>query len=129
MHLVPADHRSEIVDDIDLLQLSSTNDIFEKAKVCFIKKYTKICTEFIPYMNKSWFTSHDKWYEGISNFLPSTNNALESHNLVIKKEETLRERMPLSRFLPKCVEVTKKWSSSYDFGNVFAKEPSVHLND
>lgn len=61
-----------------------------------------------------WFSTHSNWYEGCALKTPSHNNALESHNLVIKKEETFRERMPLSRFLQQCIESVEKWSKQYD---------------
>ncbi len=38
------------------------------------------------------------FYEGIADNTFSQNNALESDNLVINKEETFRERLPLSVF-------------------------------
>jgi hypothetical protein len=58
-------------------------------------------------------STHQNWYEGIANNTPSQNNALESYNLVIKKEDTFRERMPLSRFLRQCLETVEKWSKQY----------------
>ena len=94
-------------------------------------------------MNKSWFTSHDKWFEGIvqfifkpksepvavdtkskdsvshltpiGNFLPSTNNSLESHNLVIKKEKTFRERMPVTDQIASDKLESVSWLSRHHF--------------
>lgn len=45
--------------------------------------------------------------------VPSHNNGLESFNALIKREETLRERMPLSQFLPLCHESVQRWSAEY----------------
>ena len=39
-------------------------------------------------MQEMWFSKHQNWYEGIAINTPSQNNALESHNLVIKKEDS-----------------------------------------
>ena len=53
------------------------------------------------------------WYEGAAYQTPSTNNSLESFNLVIKKEETFRERLPLARFLELMLKSVEKWSKEY----------------
>ena len=69
--------------------------------------------EFVEYINQMWFSSHQTWYEGARIKTPSTNNALESFNLVIKKEHTLRELLPLPRFFELCLQVVEKWSREY----------------
>ena len=61
-----------------------------------------------------WLSTQQNWYEGIAEYTPSENNGLESHNLVIKKEETFRERMPLSRFLHQSLQAVEKWSKQYE---------------
>ena len=38
------------------------------------------------------------WYEYLQMYVLSTNNALEATNRVIKDEDTIRERLVLSRF-------------------------------
>ncbi len=102
LYLVNETLKEEIMENIDTLQLSSSEEVFEKAKDLFIKKYKKQ-TEFISYMKDMWFSSHWHWYEGVALSTPSHNNGQESHNLVVKKEETFRERMPLSRFFHQCI--------------------------
>ena len=103
-------YREEVMIAIDALQLSSSTEIFDKAKELFIKKWnTKKQKDFINYMQEIRFSTHHNWYEGTANNTPSQNNALESHNLVIKKEDTFRERIPLSRFLQQCLETVEKW--------------------
>ena len=49
-------------------------------------------------------------------FTPSTNNALESFNRVIKDKSSLRERLPLSRFRILALETVEKWSNEYANG-------------
>jgi len=44
---------------------------------------------------------------------PSTNNALESFNNVIKNEDTFRERYPLGRFMELSLTSIKRWSNLY----------------
>lgn len=65
-------------------------------------------------MQTQWLTSHKNWYECVSHFVPATNKALESFNLVIKKEVTFRERLPLSRFLTVAKTAVEKWSAEYE---------------
>lgn len=71
----PKEKRNEILKDIDLLQ-----------------------QKFMEYFQHEWLECNPNWFEGVSKLVPSTNNALESFNRVIKDENTLRERLPLSRF-------------------------------
>ncbi|CAF1565162.1 unnamed protein product [Rotaria magnacalcarata] len=49
-------------------------------------------------------------------FTPSANNALEVTNNIIKKENTLRERLLLSRFKVLAFEIVEKWSKCYERG-------------
>ena len=85
-------------------------------------------TAFIDYMKFIWLSSHQNWYEGIAHNTPSHNNGLESNNLVIKKEETFRERMPLSRFLQQCILSGEKWSKQYSHNDkVFIDSPAIEL--
>jgi hypothetical protein len=80
-------------------------------------------------MNEMWLSTHQNWYEGIAEYTPSQNNGLESHNLVIKKEETFRERMPLSRFLHQSLQAVKKWSKQYETkGKIFIDVPTIALS-
>jgi len=38
------------------------------------------------------------WFEGAAVVFPSANNGLEATNAVIKREHTLRERLPVGNF-------------------------------
>ena len=77
-------------------------------------------------MNDKWFTTHKNWYEGVGNRLESQNNGLEAFNNVIKKEETIRECLPLGRFLNLCLETCERWSKWYKHGDkVFIEKPSI----
>ena len=55
--------------------------------------------DFLNYSDNVWIKSNNGWYEGIQVYTPSTNNALEATNKVIKDDSTFRERHVLSRFL------------------------------
>ena len=80
-------------------------------------------------MNKMWFSTHKTWYEGVAERMPSTNNGLESFNNVIKKEETLRERMPVGQFVSQCLVSASRWSKQYSFDKSIATKPTISLED
>jgi hypothetical protein len=108
--------QEDLLNDVDALQLAQSKRIFTKASNLFIKKWTKAQPDFVEYFRREWLTSHDAWYEGVQHFTPSTNNALEATNRVIKDENTFRERLPLSRFKELVFEIVEKWSKSYQRG-------------
>ena len=112
--LVAKEDQNELLEDIDKLQLSQSSEIFKKATTLFIKKWRqKKAVDFIDYMHQKWLSTHDTWYEGFMHFTPSTNNGLEANNRVLKDEETIRERVPLSRFSKQALEIVAKWSLAY----------------
>jgi transposase-like protein len=94
----PKENVVKILKDIDLLQLSQNEEIFEKASRMFVAKWKEEQDEFIKYFQNEWLVLNRNWFEGIQKMIPSTNNALEAFNRVIKDENTLRERLPISRF-------------------------------
>lgn len=55
----------------------------------FCEKWMAIEPEFVEYFRKEWLGVHCNWYEGAAVYTPSTNNALESHNAVIKRTITM----------------------------------------
>lgn len=129
IHLVDKSKHEELLGDIDSLQLSSDDKVFEKAKQLFVRKYKETEPALIEYLTTIWFTSHSNWYEGASHQLPSTNNALESFNLVIKQEETLRKRMPLGQFLGQSLASASRWSIQYTMDKVITTSPTIELCD
>ncbi|CAF1379390.1 unnamed protein product [Adineta ricciae] len=108
--------KEDLLQDIDMLQLAQSDKIFRKASGLFVKKWSKKQPEFIQYFENEWLNTHNGWYEGIRHLTPSTNNALESNNRVIKDENTFRERLPLSRFKILTLEIVERWSKSYERG-------------
>lgn len=69
------------------------------------------------------------WYEGAASYTPSTNNALESHNAVIKRTATMRQRLPLKQFLT-CIsnlliDITRQFMSGT---RTIENKPSVNKN-
>ncbi len=85
----------------------------------------------MDYFDNEWVKSNGGWYEGIQLYTPSTNNALEATNKVIKDDEAFRERHVLSRFLTIISNIINNWSverdSSSTNAKIFATEPSICL--
>lgn len=125
--LIPKEIQKNIVQDIDTLQLAKSSKIFDKAVNLFFEKY-KAEVNFLKYFKEEWLDQHRYWYEGVREKTPSTNNALESCNNVIKKESTLRERLPLATFKVILLEMVNSWSSQYMHKlKTFHETPQVDL--
>lgn len=120
-----------IMDDIDTLQLSNNEKTFEVATKLFLKKW-KSEEKFLQYFSSEWLESKNDWYEGLQMYIPSTNNALEATNRVIKDEDTIRERLVLSRFTVVVFSIVKKWLKERNPARVnskqFEHQPSMTLS-
>ena len=121
-------------DDIHTLQSCRDQATFIEASALFLKKWrtTKDSRVLdVDYFDKEWQKKYPNWYEGAAENYPSTNNALEATNGVIKKEHTLRERLPVGQFLNCMAEMVKKWSEARDSSSIncvlFAETKSVSL--
>jgi len=106
------DLRSKIRSDIIHLQLAKSQSEFDAAKLLWLKKWDSVdsAKEFVQYFNLEYLKKYDGWFEGRALNSPSTNNCLEATNNVIKNEGTLRERLPLNRFIDVAKELIKEWS-------------------
>ncbi|CAF1550987.1 unnamed protein product [Adineta ricciae] len=128
----------EILEDIEMLQLSNSKDLFQLASSLFLKKWKNLkqknqsVLNFLDYFQKEWLESNDGWYEGVQLYVPSTNNALEATNRTIKDDGTFRERHTLSRFLQISSDIVNNWSKERDPSSInaklFATEPDIPLS-
>ncbi|XP_049880295.1 uncharacterized protein LOC126376791 [Pectinophora gossypiella] len=119
--------RDNILNDVDSLHSITDENIFDAASEAFLQKY-KDQIEFVTYFRAQWLTQNRNWFLGAAPNSPSTNNALESFNRVIKDSNTLRERFPLSRFLVVAKEMVNQWSNKYITNpedNYIANVPSL----
>lgn len=124
----PKSDVDKIIEDIDILQLSKTESIFEKASKLFLEKWHEKI-EFVKYFNKEWLKCNRNWFEGISDKIPSTNNALESFNRIIKDENTLRERLPVGQFMTMLMIYIETWSNNYLVNvKAFNYDPKIDLS-
>lgn len=88
-----------IIDDIKKMQLAQNRNVFDMMAELFVKKWMDLEPNFVNYFQKQWLGVHSNWFEGVADYTPSTNNAVESHNSVIKRKVTFRRRLPLLEFL------------------------------
>lgn len=118
-----------ILDDIRKIQLASNENTFLLMTKLFCEKWMSIEPEFVEYFKKEWLGVHCNWYEGAAVYTPSTNNALESHNAVIKRTITMRKRLPLNQFLTSITDLMMDISKQYASGTrEIINKPSVHKN-
>lgn len=102
--------------DLDKLQSSKSSKIFDQAADLFVAKWEKKSETFMEYFKDEWLNKNRNWFEASGRLVPSTNNALESFNRLIKDEQTLREKTELKIFRVKVFEMVKQWSVEYDAG-------------
>lgn len=115
-----------IIDDIRKMQLAPNRNIFDMMANLFIDKWTSTEPNFASYFKKEWLGVHSNWFEGASEYTPSTNNALESHNATIKRRVTFRRRLPLEEFLITMLSMTAEVSQQFSSGmRTVAKEPNI----
>lgn len=115
-----------ILDDIRKAQLAPNKNTFMMMTQLLCEKWSASEPEFVEYFKKEWLGSHCNWFEGVANYTPSTNNALESHNAVIKRTVTLKRRLPLNQFLSCMCKLLADISQQFMSGNrSIALEPAV----
>lgn len=108
--------QNEFLADIDNLQISKCRDDFKRACELFLDKWRPVSNDLVEYFTNEWCIQNPNWYEGFAIMTPSTNNALESFNRVIKDEQTLRELMDLSQFRFVLFNMIKQYSTEYVAG-------------
>lgn len=104
--------------------------MFDVGANLFLKKWQAVSTDLVTYFEKEWLVQNRNWYEGFRRHTPSTNNALEAFNKVIKDEHTLRERLELSHFRVILFSMVEQWSTEYSSGlnTLNSGAPKIELN-
>ena len=83
--------------------------------------------EFKDYFWGQWMEKDlSGWFEGFTQAGPSTNNGLECINRTLKDAYTLRERLPISCFLGKAMDIVADWSVSAE-KETFQTSPTTSL--
>ena len=120
--------QEEIEEDIDMLQVCSTSEIFENAKELFKKKWKKRKQQdILDYLEERYFTTHDTWHEGVAQRVPKQNNGCEGNNRTIKDEHTIRERLTMALFKTSMMNMIRIWSQDYDHEKVFYDVVTIDL--
>jgi hypothetical protein len=83
--------------------------------------------EFLNYFHNEWVQQNSLWYEGATFNLsiPSHNNALEAKNLVMKRDHTLRSRLPLDQYFTNATTMLKNWSIDGTKHKVFISDVEI----
>lgn len=89
--------------------------------------YAKLIDE---YFEPEWLIKNRNWYEGSRIKTPSTNNAQESFNNLIKNEHTMRERLDISQFRVVLFKMVEQWSVEYssNLNSVNNGPPKIELS-
>lgn len=115
-----------IIADIMLLQQAPDKTNFLLMSKLFCEKWRRIESKFIQYFEKQWLGVHANWYEGAAVYTPSTNNAQEAVNGIIKKKVTLRKRLPMNQFMMSMAKLIGEYSVELDNGSrEFSNKPSI----
>ena len=106
--------RPPILTDIRRLQVCKSKKTFEIAANLFIDKWLEegdaVVDVFLDYFKFEKLKNTPYWYEAVAKSVPSTSNAIESNNRIIKDDETFRKQWPIGRFIPKSLEIVSHWS-------------------
>lgn len=125
--LTQKENINKILTDINAIQISENEQVFLIAYKHFVKKWAHE-SEFLKYFQEEWFEKNQNWYEGVSPGTPSTNNALESTNRMIRDENIIRERLPLNQFCYVLIEIIEAFSRKYENNSTsFADEVFIDL--
>jgi len=110
---LPATTSGRLLSDIHALQTCPDEETFHVASELFLKKRDWLIEkDFIEYFRKQWLEKYKSWCEGAARGYSSTNNGIESMNVAIKREHTIRERLPVEQFLQSAAELVQKWSAA-----------------
>lgn len=107
--------RNRILVDVGQLQLCWGKEFGPAAQLFKAKWIEQGHDKFVRYFAANWLDKNANWYEGASPGSPSTNNAVESFNSIIKKKATLRKTLPLSRFLNLIQGKIEMWSKEMSY--------------
>ena len=117
-------------EDIRLLQLAPAQADFQQATTLWYNWLSgrEDLLQFRDYFWQQWMGDLNGWYEGFSSIHPSTNNGLEAINKVLKDSYTLRDRLPLPRFLDTAKTAVEHWSFTLRTEG-FSSERTIHLSE
>lgn len=131
---LPEDFKNEAMQEIYFLQALTTKSLFEEGLELFKTKYSNFAQtrEFIKIFEENYIVNNGNWFEAYDIWNPSTNNALERFNLLIKDKYTEWVRCDFPTFISKCLEIMIDFSLKVPrFDKMFytAKDKSKTKNE
>lgn len=99
--------------------------MFEKGVELFLNKWKPTHRAFCDYFQKVWLRKNFSRFERYQVLIPSTNNALESFNNVIKRKYTTRRRLNIVKFNGQVFKLFKDMSSSYEENRTYAINSTI----
>lgn len=119
--------KDEIKNDVRSLHAAPSKQAYCKAQKLFIAKYENRQPEFSRYMENTWMSKI--WYEGARHFTPSTNNAVEATNSVLKRDYTYRERTPFQIFKHNLLSIVESMSKRHSDEKPFEENVNITIED
>lgn len=113
---------SKILRDIKILQHSQDVEVFKKAAAFLIIKWEKRASSFVSFFKKNYIEQRSNWFEGVSMFAPSTNNAQEATHRVIKSTFTCNRRISVQEMKSLAGVMVKNWSLDLEKIKPFAEK-------
>ena len=104
--------RNEFLSDLIFMQNLTDLRVFNKLKILLRKKYEslKYTSDFIEMFFNNYMCTNNNWYEAYDVFAPSTNNATERFNLLIKEKYTNWKRLNFNEFVTMSFEIMMDFS-------------------
>lgn len=78
------ENKKDFLDDIRIMHLATSAQIFEKLAKLFVDKWSAEEEDFVKYFQQEWLTTHCNWFESAAFYTPSTNNNLEGNFCIVK---------------------------------------------
>lgn len=126
---LPKRIRESVLNDIRMLQVAPNETAFDAGASMFVRKYARF-TKFIEYFASTYLIDPDfkHWYE-CSSIAPSTNNANEAFNSIIKRNY-IRSELPFKKFIYQVDLLLTDYSKKYDHGEkAFGTQPNISAVD
>jgi len=121
--------RDQCVQDVAKLQLSGSRPEFETAAALLLDKWRRRWPQLVATFRERHLDRNQGWYEGFDLATYSTNRALSGAVTAVRNEHSLREMLPMARFLELSVQMVRRWSveSGRGAGLKMAVTPSQAL--
>lgn len=91
---IPKEVKKQILEDLKVLQLSTSDNVFHVGVRLFCEKYSEY-PDFVHYFRTHWVLENSNWYEGIKGFeaIPMSNSAMQTFVGDLRRRSLIRERV------------------------------------